>query len=87
MLTLCIDEKTSEGKSLLKYAIKLNAPSKSIRIKRRVLTDEEMALPVVTPTAEELEQWITQPAGKGSDVEVSRKRLLKKIYREFSGAN
>jgi hypothetical protein len=87
MLTLYIDEKTSEGKSLLKYAIKLNAPSKPIRIKRRVLSDEEMALPGVTPTAKELEEWITEPAGKGSSVEVARKRLLKKFHKEFSGAN
>jgi len=85
MLTLYIDEKTSAGKSLLKYAIELKAPSKSIRIRRdkRVLTDEEMALPGVAPTAEELEQWLTQPDGKGSSAEVARKRLLKKFRKEF----
>ena len=89
MLTLYIDEKTSAGKSLLEYAIKLKAPSKSIRIKRdkRVLTDEEMALPGVTPTAEELEQWLIQPDhDKGSSAEASRKRLLKKFRKEFPSA-
>jgi hypothetical protein len=88
MLTLYIDEKTTAGKSLLEYAIKLKAPSKSIRIRRnkRVLTDEEMALPGVTPTAEELEQWLTQPDDKGSSAEVVRKRLLKKFRKEFPSA-
>ena len=89
MLTLYIDEKTSEGKSLLEYAMKLKAPSKSIRIRRskRLLTDEEMALPGIAPTAEELEQWLLLPDGKGSSVEVSRKRLLNKFRKEFGADN
>ncbi len=78
------------GKSILEYAIKLKAPSKSISIKhnKRVLTDKEMALPGVTPTAEELEQWITQNDNdKGSSAEVATKRVLKKLRKEFTATN
>jgi len=67
----------------------VESPSKSIRIRRskRLLTDEEMALPGIAPTAEELEQWLLLPDGKGSSVEVSRKRLLNKFRKEFGADN
>jgi hypothetical protein len=86
MLTLYIDEKTSAGKSLLEYALKLKAPSKSIRIRKSTgtLSDEEMALPGTAPSAAELDKWLTLPdKDKGTSGEVARKRLLKKFRKEF----
>ncbi len=88
MLTFYVDEKTPAGKSLLQYALQLKAPSKSIQIRKskRVLTDEEMALPGAAPTAEELEKWLIAPdKDKGSDAEAVRERLVKKFHKEFSG--
>ena len=86
MFTFYVNEKTSEGKSLIEFALKLKAPSKSIRIRRanRKFTDEEMALPGVTPNKQELEQWLIKPdKDKGSPAETVRKRLLKKFTKEF----
>jgi hypothetical protein len=90
MLTFYVNEKTSEGKSLLEFALKLKAPSDAIKIRRkkRQLSDEEMALPGVTPSAEELEEWLTRAdSDKGSSGEVVRARLLKKFKKEFPATN
>jgi len=86
MLIFYVNEKTSKGKSLLKFAMKLNAPSSSVRIQknRKPLTDEDMALPGYTPTKKELEEWLDLPdKGKGSPAETVRKRLIRNLRKEF----
>ena len=83
MLTLYVNEKTEEGKSLISFIKALNAPSSSIKVKKvmRELTDEEMALPGFQPTDEELEAWLTKPeTGSASKAEMVRKRLIRKIH-------
>jgi len=83
MLTLYIDEKTLEGKSVIDFIKTLHAPASSIKVKKifRELTDEEMALPGFQPTDEELEAWLDKPdIGRGSKAEVVRKRLKKQLY-------
>ena len=83
MLTLYINEKTEEGKSVINFIKSHHAPASSIKVKKvlRDLTDEEMALPGFQPTDEELEAWLTKPEiGRASKAETVRKRLVKKLH-------
>ncbi len=83
MLTLYIDEDSKAGKSLIEYALKLKAP-KAIKIKRsaRKFTDEEMALPGIVPTKEELEEWLTRPdKDRGSSAALAKKRMLERFRK------
>jgi hypothetical protein len=83
MLTLYINEKTEEGKSVIDFIKNLHAPASSIKVKKllRELTDEEMALPGFQPSDEELEAWLLKPEiGKASKAETVRKRLIKKLH-------
>jgi hypothetical protein len=46
-------------------------------------TDEQMALPGISPTAAEFEAWLTKPdKDKGTDAETVRGRLLNKLKKE-----
>ena len=81
-------KETKESKSLLEHLRTLKyvtikkeqKPAKAYRF-----TDEEMAMPGINPTQEQFEQWVTSPdKDKGSDAEVVRKRLLKKLQKDLS---
>lgn len=82
-------KETAESKSLLehlrtlKYVTVKNAGSK--QEKPYHFTDEEMALPTgKVPDKEEFEKWLTRTdKDKGSAAEVVRKRLIKKLRKEF----
>jgi hypothetical protein len=83
MLTLYINEKTEQGKSVIQFIKNLHAPQTAIKVKKieRELTDEEMALPGFKPTDEELEAWLAKPEiGRASKAETVRKRLIKKLH-------
>jgi hypothetical protein len=85
MLTLLVNEKTEEGRSVLEFIKNLQAPASSIKFKKilRDLTDEEMALPGFKPTDEELETWHIKPdRGKGISAERMRNKLTKKLRSE-----
>jgi hypothetical protein len=59
----------------------------SIKTRRRSpqLTDEEMALHGIAPSAEEFEEWLTGlDKDKGSSGSIVRKRLIKKLNKEFA---
>ncbi len=83
-------KETPESKSLiaqlrtLKY-VKIRSEEKHPKRKYH-FTDEEMALPLgKKPNRKELEQWLTRPdKDKGCSAETVRKRLVKKLHKEFS---
>lgn len=57
-----IDPSSSVGAELLRYIAELNAPDNAIRVhKASTLTDEEMALPGGSVSAEQLEEWLSLP--------------------------
>jgi hypothetical protein len=85
MLTLYVNEKSDEGRSVIEFIKNLHAPASSIKVKKliRELSDEEMALPGFQPTDEELEAWLIKPdAGKGIKAATLRNKLIKKLHSE-----
>jgi hypothetical protein len=84
-------KETAESKPLLehlrtlKYVKIKSTQDKPVRKYR--FTDEEMALPAGrNPGKEEFDEWLSRPdKDKGSDAETVRKRLVKKLRKEFPG--
>lgn len=79
-----IDADTKVGEEAIKYLRTIKKGSKAVLIREveeiRKLTPEDLALPMgKAPTDEELEAYLNEADGQGSDIEVVRKRLLKKI--------
>lgn len=88
-VVVTIDTSTSVGQEAFSYLKKLNAPEKSVAIKKvqkrkvRKLTDAEMGLPGSPPSLKELEVWLAEPDNSptfsGEEVvEYVRKSLDKK---------
>ncbi len=62
----------------LKYVKVKDEASKPV--KKRIVSDEEMALPMRRkPSKEELSDFLDRKQGKGTDLETVRKRVLKNL--------
>ncbi len=83
-----IDTTSKVGEEAIAYLRSLKKSSKAVHIREveeqeddnRPFTAAEMALPFGRiPTEAQLDEFLDRKQGKGSDIEVVRKRLLKKI--------
>lgn len=82
MFMLTVNEKSSKGKSLLRFAKELEANEKEIRIRRfRKVTDEEMALPGKPVSEEQMDEWLSR---LDNDTGISAKQLLARLDKKFN---
>jgi hypothetical protein len=82
-----IDTSTKTGTEALNYLKKLKS-EKAVYIRKVKgdslipLSPEEMALPFgKKPTQKELDEFLDRKQGRGSDIEVVRKRILGRLAR------